>query len=1377
MQSAHTPLPPSFRRLLFSSDSPHQVMQRERLAALNREIAENFERQPTFHGFVQRELRQAFPELAQDGDPDKIFIRSSTPSDHASTAPLVPHILEAVVRRVVEQQPADYATRQVRFERSTTAGDETQAVSAITAAQFDRFLDQLATGLVSRYASYLQAFWDTSVSLTDTRSRKQWLIDQRALHLRLEAELLKADGLMSDGAYALLTKVLRYRDAPARRKNLLGYCPCVYSVALAGEGAAPHLALHGALVMTAKDPDHAVVWEDAQVPEPSVRPLESDADVGTVVLFTPTQGLECFDSLALLDQELHRRLKVSSEFSGLLMLVAQNDQTRAMGRHLAAKTQGGFRYGELNASAFAESVEAQCTRLHRDFSTQVELYRNRGVSSRMGDLPASLDRATDLRHAFGLDSVLLARELKRLARTLSDFLKPASQADREAWGRAVERYRAALGELPEWATLPSLLQFGDTATLLAYSNEQLRTALESEYGLDVDPDHILVHTRETRKPVGSYVPSASPLVPEGRRYHMRKRTLTQLALENVGGIDLNFVNFSRLTDVQDQAYSALTTAQVKDLVRSVNIGGRYPDFLKHRLLTSPEALVQKTSYARITALQMRVDALEAKIAGDFLPDRLDRGFQWVNSVLNHPQDTSERAEVEGHRILVRGLQLRGVRVRGVLVFSTASESVGSLVAYMPQAPSGRVFYEFADSAQLARELIDHSSWHEYLVSRVSLEDQALIRRMLKGRVRGEMVHLPRISENVLMEAYELEASAAINMAAQRTTSTHETNIDTTFTLIEASLDIITLVLPVKITMVIGMARSLFSLVRAIQAAEAGDRELAAHSFVRAFAELVGAAVDGFVGSASISAGAVGKKTGLSSNMALSKKPSGLTPLPGWELHGIFSQSAGEGGFARHFLRDKEHWYSIKYDPDVEVWRVRDARKPFAYHHAPLRRDASGHWEVASPGIGLKGGYPVEQTLMNAFPNLTRTGARKILDAFSFPPGRVLELELELAREMSVWSDIPGRFHQYLNQPLDHIRLRMSGYEPIDPTAAVAGPSRIPVLPPVRLALRPGPQPVWAEWGKTIPASQIAPNPSRAYTFTVSDPSAGLRGDVIAIGQHYYPVLPKGENCPDALAHLYDPSRPPLNAANFNDQLAFDFKRQPRIAIHDPATGKWQVDEGPMLWGDTSRFLVGAFPTMSHVSRRKLANAMFDHFNPGGVVTSGGLTTFLGQLNTWRLVLSRGLDPLQFLSASPKNTAGRVRLNVVSPAFLQMNFGIHEIIRLGLAVTASMDAVALRGALHKVVTGLGYRLIGNGGPGPELLFKWSSGSAVYCLSPHPILGRSPKMLHPLGPGLDLSVLDGPTQAVVSQSQARGDFSMLHGGVILRSGYPTVFILKQ
>jgi hypothetical protein len=1372
MQSDQTPLASSFKRLLSSDQSVYQITVREQLAALNRDITEKLKQQPTFHGFVQAQLKQAFPALAQGIDPRKIFITPSTTGTDSTTPAPAPHVLDAVVRRIVEQQPADYAARQMRFERPTKVGDETLELCTITAAQFDTFLDQLAGELDSRYATYLQAFLQASVGLTDTRSRKQWLVDQRAEQVRLEAQLLKADDLLSDGAYVLLTKVLRYRDALARRQNLLGYRPCVYSLELAGEGAAPHLALPGALVMTARDPDHSLVWSQGQEPAPSVRPLKADADVGTVVLFTPTQGLECFASLALLDQELHRRLKLPAEFPGLLMLVAQHDQARAYGRHVEAKTQGQLRYGELNASAFAESVEAQCRRLRKDFSAQVEAYRSRGVSGSMGDLPASLDRVTDLTRLFGLDSLLQARELKRVAKNLSDFLAPASTSDRTAWRQALERYRNVLDEAPEWVALPSLQQFGDTAQLLAYSNEQLRLALEAEYGLAVDPDQIMVTTQEPRKPTGAYAPGAPPLVPEGPRYTTRKRTLSELALENVGGIDLNFVNFSTLTDLQGEPYSALSAGQVKDLVRSVNIGEQYPEFLKHRLLTSPEALAQKTSYASVAAMQMRLDALEAKIAGDFLADRLDRGFQWVNSVLDHPQETADRRDVEGHGIRVHGLQIKGLRVRGVMVFGTASQAVKSLVVYLPEAPGGRVFYEFEDSVELRQRLIDHPSWHDYLVNRVALQDQASLRSTLRSGVGDAMVALPRITANVLMEAYELEASAAISAAMHLTTSTHETNIRTASTLVEWSLDILTLVLPVKVTLVIGMARSLFSLVRGIQAAEAGERELAAHSFVRAFGELVGAAADGIVGSVPRPL-----RAGLDSNMAVGTKPAGLAPLPGWEQHGIYTQQPREGGFARHFLEQDGHWYSIKYDPDFVGWRLRDARKPFAYHLAPLRRDSLGVYAIASPAFGLKGGYPAEQTLMDAFPYLTRSGARRVLDSFSFPQGRVLELELELAREMSAWADIPTRFHEYLNQPLDQIRMWLNGYEVFATQPAVAGPSRAPVLPSTSQPFQPRLPQQWLDWGRAISAAQVTPHPSRPHTFTISDPRAALRGDAIQIGSAYYPVLPRGANCPDTLVHLYDPNQSPLSFTNFYDRGAFKFKRQPRIANFDRATGQWQVDETPLLFAEANHFLFELFPMISVVSRKKLARTLFERLNPDDVVTSGGLRAFLNHLHTWRSALNRGPDPLQFLSSTPRAQAGSIKLDGFSAEFWKVSVGIRGLDTLGLTLTASLEIAALREVLGKLVTAMGFQLIGSGGPGPELLFRWSPQSTVYCLRIHPnLVGQTPTSIRPLVSGMDLSILDAATHAVVAQSQANSDFVTLYAGAVFRGGLANIYILK-
>lgn len=138
--------------------------------------------------------------------------------------------------------------------------------------------------------------------------------------------------------------------------------------------------------------------------------------------------------------------------------------------------------------------------------------------------------------------------------------------------------------------------------------------------------------------------------------------MTELALENVGGLDLNFTGFSRMTlkveggDKPDEAlrpediqaaktaetFDDLSLEQVKELVRRLNVAQGYDAFLKDALITFPQASVRKRAYVRIMERQLRLDAIEARINGDFYPDRLARGFNWVQAVLDGPVDDDQR---------------------------------------------------------------------------------------------------------------------------------------------------------------------------------------------------------------------------------------------------------------------------------------------------------------------------------------------------------------------------------------------------------------------------------------------------------------------------------------------------------------------------------------------------------------------------------------------------------------------------------------------------------------------------------------------------------------------------------------------------------------
>ncbi|WP_163007201.1 hypothetical protein, partial [Pseudomonas viridiflava] len=96
----------------------------------------------------------------------------------------------------------------------------------------------------------------------------------------------------------------------------------------------------------------------------------------------------------------------------------------------------------------------------------------------------------------------------------------------------------------------------------------------------------------------------------------------------------------------------------------------------------------------------------------------------------------------------------------------------------------------------------------------------------------------------LEEAYQTEASAVINDANAQTISTQETNLESAKTILPTAFDPATMVLPVKIMLPIGLARSMLSIIDAVEAAQVGDRAGAAESIVRAVGELVGAVIDG-----------------------------------------------------------------------------------------------------------------------------------------------------------------------------------------------------------------------------------------------------------------------------------------------------------------------------------------------------------------------------------------------------------------------------------------------------------------------------------------------------------------------------------------------------
>lgn len=1223
-----------------TQDNSYKRFYRDKLLEFHRSLRP-FKQRPSFQSIVNDELNSAFASPGKTLEANRLFIRCNTapePSGAIIQARpyLLPSLLDAVVARVVGQQPGSYASRNATFTRGLTEADDEDLPVSLTAGAFDTFIERLAGSLATTFKAAMDGFWGQPVSATNPSTHVQSLIALRTEQIHAEAILLRADGTLNSGSVLLIEEFIAHPDAAARQSR--PYRPA-FTLAIKGGTPQVMLALHGALVLASWDPSNT-----ASAEAPQVRAIEPDANAGFVVLFTPTQGLEAFRTLAALDQELHRRLKADHEFDSLLALLADEDQAGAIALRTKNLETGCFAYQELLDPVFSASVQAQCEKLLKDFAFTLTGYQARGVQPDMHQLPASLELATQIDNLFGVQDILQARENKRVKAGIEAFLDKASPEDKKAWATQTQDYLKELADAYAGEGLPSFSQFGDRETLLAYSHEQLVDALDSEYGIDdVDPDSVLVVTQRPNPAPGFYLPGAKPTPQAGwRRHVIQERSLTELALENIGGLDEVFVSDSTLY-INRRPYSGLSTQQVKDLIRAVDIGDSYEDFIRSRLLTSPEALIMKANYARVMGKQMRVDALEAKIAGDYLAASGLRGYQWVNSVLNHPVDNAERGVVEGKKIEVRALRLVNTRVRGVLVFCAADRTIPNRVVYTPRAPDGQVFREYKDKQALVNGIFNDPAMHDYVLARMGALNSAWHRRQLAQRVPTVDVYYTVITGNFFEDTYEREVQAAIRDADKHSTSTHETNVRTAWSIIEGVAEVVLSVFPTRITCVIGLVRSVLALSAAVEALQNNDNIGAAEAFVRAFSHLIGAVVDGAVGFST----APPVRSYLPPNRALKSRPQGISPLAGWEGKGIYVRPGKGSKPTQHFLNEKNRWYKIVFDEasGANAWRLQKPRRSGVrdYHMPPLRRTAAGDWLIASPDVGLKGGYVstlAHRALRRRYPDLDNAAAARVLDSFDFPVARARTMELDFVRSQQqvpflagpLLREIPVEFRQYLNVPLDQARLRLHG---IVQTASA--------LPPVLPAPRPSviANSHWQTWGVQINQALLEPHPVRAGVLQYRmNNGARQRGYFIEAQGKYYWIgdEPVGNA---SVIYVRDPNSPINSFADLELMLRNTPENQPRPATFDAVTSRWEISSRLPFEHGITAYVGAALPELTPGSQSQLAVAL-SHSMDGW--RSSSWDSLAGTLMEWRTGQVSRIDPLLLLPQIEHATPSGARAN-------------------------------------------------------------------------------------------------------------------------------------
>lgn len=535
---------------------------------------------------------------------------------------------------------------------------------------------------------------------------------------------------------------------------------------------------------------------------------------------------------------------------------------------------------------------------------------------------------------------------------LPDWLVNASESDRSCWNKAFNAYRQSLLE----AQTPALLgvaQYGDRDEIRAYARARIQERFTSDLGLDLDPDHVVVETYHSDpvpfEGIGGegYVDPAFP--PVDITYTVRRRTLTDLCLENLSIIDIDFLLSARTVDNHGQVITALTARYVFTLVRELNVGENYVRFLTKTLLQSPSGDWYRERYAHVLQAQMRLDAIEAKMAGDFKPHWDYRAYRWIEAITEQPVDDMGQPKVDGHPVEVRQLRVNGVLLHGLLfVGSTSSSSVASVAMFSPLAPDHIAVREIEVKA-LRPALLQNPLFLDYLLGMADEEARPSLRHSLTATQYNFPIEYEPVEGNCFHTLYDNEARRAIRAADQQTTSNWEANWQSAWDLTKRIGELALEFAPFKVRLPVAALRSLYALSQGVR-----DSNNAPLHFTQALLLLT----DGLPTSTRAKVTSRPHTGSLASTIspkaAVAHIPKGLTQRTDGVFKGVF-EKANPGGQPTFYIQQDGRAYRVRYDTEFSTWRLIESGRPNAYYQQPIRFFEQRGWSHSQ--VGLAGGKP------------------------------------------------------------------------------------------------------------------------------------------------------------------------------------------------------------------------------------------------------------------------------------------------------------------------------------------------------------------------------------------------------------------------------------
>lgn len=621
-----------------------------------------------------------------------------------------------------------YATQTVYREENPATPTKKQRIVHLTTVgspAFEQFIDGFIRRPDSCYQQQLDRFWRAPFASGNPLRRDQWLAEQLTKALGAEAALRVADKTLDEHDKALIDLIIRFPSAAARAHLPQQQRPAAWSVHLKGQPPEADIALAGVFVVSSKTP---------------TTDIEATADIGTVVLFTPDQGIDSFTSLQALDMALRTRFAQATEVEGLLCTIPWQDQARAQSYQAPAPT---FGYMQIQTALFEHSVQSLMTLQKQDIAHGWrQLPRHEADAGQVYEL---FNRVAHIGSLLDIRNRLTERSRRYIEAHLPAWYRAASTEDQHTLSQLLDT------ELAASKALIAHLQNVDIPALPVFARTELIRQLAVDHpGKAIDPDQILVSITESLNPAslgGGIGPDhiASSDDPRTRPSQTTTLSLTALALRNIAPWDFSF--YKAITGSKTVMSASgkepsgklieLDDPYLSSLIHSLDISNAYDQLLRTRLIDQGATL--RKAWVEAHRASMESAALAARMDGTSLfNDREQRGYQWLQALIKG--DTpSLRNTVDGHTIVASGLLIantndstrNGYPLNDVLMINVEQrQAVATVILYTPGAPGGQIFKTFNDQQALQlflqQQWATSPDWQRYVMQRLPTPGQAAL---------------------------------------------------------------------------------------------------------------------------------------------------------------------------------------------------------------------------------------------------------------------------------------------------------------------------------------------------------------------------------------------------------------------------------------------------------------------------------------------------------------------------------------------------------------------------------------------------------------------------------------------------------------------------